>query len=177
MYYRITTHAAQRFRERGGTCDKLDDEDLRALLRAELERGIPFGSRFGRAWLLLLPRGVVAVLKASDNQVSVLTILTWAQALANMQPRRSTVWRHPIPAIVRFALRGLPAEQENKLRLLAEAHFELGTGRAERYRDLRARGFETGRLALKRYDEIYEEVRAEFYVQGRDHSRSHADAA
>ena len=87
MRFQISRHAIERFRERDGTCEQLDDQRVGVLLWAEIERGIPLGVQLARDRFVLLPCGLVAVLTWSNRQFVAKTILTRSMAIASMEAR------------------------------------------------------------------------------------------
>lgn len=81
----VTDHALDRFFERYDGPDALRPDACERRLLAELERGVLFGGQVGDGELYLLPCGLVAAVVRGDGCRIVKTVLTRAQAIANME--------------------------------------------------------------------------------------------
>ena len=81
----VTDHAVDRFFERYEGRDALHPSECKRRLLAELERGVLFGGQVGDGELYLLPCGLVAAVVRDDGCRIVKTVLTRAQAIANME--------------------------------------------------------------------------------------------
>lgn len=87
MRFQLSRHAIERFRERDGTCQNLDDQRVAALLWAEIDRSILLGVEDRKDQFVLLPCGLVAVLTWSSYQFVVKTILTRSMAIATLKAK------------------------------------------------------------------------------------------
>ena len=81
----LTYHALSRFVEWHPDLGALDADELRQVLFAELERGVPYGGQLGHDALYLLPCGDVAAVVWVRGRGFVKTVLARAHAVANMQ--------------------------------------------------------------------------------------------
>jgi hypothetical protein len=103
MRFHITPHAIERFRERDGKCDRLDDQHVGVQLLKEIERGIQLGVDVARDRFVLLPCGLVAVLTWSNGQFVAKTILTRSMAIASMEKRGIQLRWSELAVLVRDA--------------------------------------------------------------------------
>ena len=92
MRYILTPHSVRRFRERHAKCNALDDDRIRVIMHAQLQRAEPFGGVYGTTRLLQLPCGLIAVTTPCDARLSVKTVLTRAMAITSMHHRGVSPW-------------------------------------------------------------------------------------
>ena len=85
LRFALTHHALARFVESHPDLDALDADELRQVLLAELDRGVPYGGQLGHDALYWLPCGDVAAVVWVHGRGFVKTVLTLDHAIANMQ--------------------------------------------------------------------------------------------
>ena len=85
-HFVITRHALKRFVERYERIDQLKPGQYRSFLTAELERGVPFGSKPRLGELLSLACGCVAAVVWHKGAGFVMTVLTREHALRLTRP-------------------------------------------------------------------------------------------
>jgi hypothetical protein len=130
------------------------------ILRAELERGVPFGGQVGDGELCLLPCGLVAAIVRHDGIAFVKTVLTRDQAIANMESQ-GAILRPACSALQqrqdvrRPPATGDVARMNAELRVLAEQHFNDGTSRKRRNAILREHGYDPAGSAGEIYRTAY----------------------
>ncbi len=144
----ITDHALIRFAERA-SLGALDADGQRAVLLAELERGVPYGGQIGNDALCLLPCGAVAAVAWDRGRGFVKTVLTREHAIANMQS---------MGAVLRSTPEFHQVIRADELRALAEEHFNAGLGRKRRNAQLRELGYDPAGEAGELYHAAYRAV-------------------
>ena len=148
----ITDHALDRFIERA-ELDYPEPAQYRALLVAQLERGVPFGGQVGNDELYLLSCGLVAVVVWDKGSGFVKTVLTRNHAIANMESQGAIL--RPVRAWrLQFRDTRDPASRA-ELRALAERHFHAGIEKKERNVILREHGFDPAGEAGEIYRAAY----------------------
>ena len=154
----ITLHALSRFVERYAGIG-LKVGQIRLVLRAELDRGVPFGGQVGKSTLYVLPCGLVAAVAWNHGRGFVKTVLTRGQAIANMESGAILRFARPV-----YAVRDTSdAANKAELRGLAERHFHAGIEKKERNAILREHGFdpagEAGDIYRAAYNALIEAMR------------------
>jgi len=154
----ITLHALSRFVERYAGIG-LKVGQIRLVLRAELDRGVPFGGQVGKSTLYLLPCGLVAAVAWNHGRGFVKTVLTRGQAIANMESGAILRFARPV-----YAVRDTSdAANKAELQVLAERHFHAGIEKKERNAILREHGFdpagEAGDIYRAAYNALIEAMR------------------
>ena len=165
----VTDHALARFVEQYCDLGTLGADAQRHVLRAELERGVPYGGQIGNDELCLLPCGAVAAVAWDRGRGLVKTVLTREHAIANMQS---------MGAVLRSTPEFHQVIREGELRELAEEHFSAGLGRKRRNALLRERGYDPAGEAGELYHAAYRAVVEANRVAHRDaYFRRQASAA
>jgi hypothetical protein len=174
----ITDHALDRFAERHLELAGLTAGESRQALLAELERGVPFGGQFGDDELLLLPSGLVAVIRWAEGVGIVKTVLTRNQAIANMQSHGvlpTAVRRRPRPVPISHNQEAsepdpppLLPRVENMLRQVVAQHLAEGIGKKQRNARLREMGYDPAGPVGDAYRALFRAAREAKQVADRD---------
>jgi len=163
----ITLHALSRFVERYAGIG-LKVGQIRLVLRAELDRRVPFGEQVGKSTLYLLPCGLVAAVAWNHGSGFVKTVLTREHAIANKESRRAILQfgraqahqvreaRRQEPEAPHLATANLTATQELELRALAERHLRARADIKKRNAALREQGYNPGSRAGEFYRAAYQ---------------------
>ena len=163
----ITFHALRRFVERYAGIG-LKVGQIRLVLRAELERGVPLGGQVGKSTLYLLPCGLVAAVAWNHGRGFVKTVLTREQTISSIESRGAFLrFGRAQPHQVREARRqereaphaataNPTAKQELELRALAERHLRVRADIKERNAALREQGYNPGSRAGEFYRAAYQ---------------------
>ena len=169
MRFLISQHAIERFRERHDDAQDLDDEEVRHVLCAELDRGTPFGAQLGVDQFLLLPCGLVAVVMTSPGAMDLKTILTKSLAIANMQAQGVVFTSPPAKQTTRSKRQSSheATESDSVLRRLAKQHLKTGIGKKARNEALREYGLDPGGPDGARYRFLYNETRLATFAERR----------